>query len=66
MRVTATSKCPLGIKDLSVLMELEEGLNWNCIGNRCTYYKDSTCSKQAKPNEKPVNFGLSKRVRVKK
>ena len=66
MRVTATSKCPLGIKDLSVLMELEENLNWTCVGNRCTYYKDSTCSKGKQTKEKPVNFGLTKRVRVKK
>ena len=66
MQVTETSKCPLGFEDLSILMDLEENLNWNCAGDRCRYYKDSTCSKQAKPKEKPVKFGLTKRVKVKK
>ena len=57
MQVTETSKCPLGIENL---------LSLNCIGSRCRYYKDSTCSKQAKPKQVPVKFGLTKRVKVKK
>ena len=63
MQVTETSKCPLGISDLSTVWG--HRLDWNCLKSRCRYYKDSTCSKKAKPKEAPAKFGLTKRVKVK-